>query len=147
MGVSRYYTYLSPSTSLWVGISLIYLLQCVSRWEFFFIYLYIHISFTESLVGGFSLYRPLLTLLSPSFRRWVGIFALYTYTSSSDAGWGFSLFIYIYNSFSESLGGRLSLYILTYLLNLVSRSVYLHISFSEPLGGVFSLYIFTYLLQ
>ena len=89
------YTYISPSVSRWVEVSR---------------YIYLHISFSESLGWSFSLY--ILTYLL----QWVAglkFLVIYTYISPSVSRWvEVSRYIYLHISFSDSLG----------------RYIYLHIS-------------------
>ena len=130
-------------------------------------YIHWHFTFSESLGGGFSLYT--LTLHIQWVTRW-GFLAIYTDTSHLVSHWvGVSRYIYWHFTFSESLGGGFSLYILTLHIQWVtrwgflaiytdtshlvshwvgvSRYIYWHFTFSESLGGGFSLYILTLHIQ
>ena len=124
------YPDISPSVSHWVGVSR---------------YIHWHLTFNESLGGGFSLYTLTFHL------QWV-------------TGWGFlAIYRHWYFTFSESLGKGFSLYTLTFHLQWVTGwgflaiypdvlppvshwvgvSCYIHWHFTsnESLHWCFSLYI------
>ena len=148
-GFLAIYTDISPSVSIWVGVSR---------------YIYCYFTFCQPLGGGFSLYT--LTFHLQWASGW-GFLTIYTAISSSVSHWvGVSRYIYRYFTFSEPLGGGFSLYTLTFHLQWasgcgvltiytaisssvshwvgVSRYIYRYFTFSEPLGGGFPLYILTY---
>ena len=148
-GFLAIYTDISPSVSIWVGVSR---------------YIYRYVTFSEHLGGGFSLYILLFHLLSAT---WWGFLAIYTDISPSVSIWvGVSRYMYRYFTFSEHLGGGFSLYIqichlqwasglgflaiytaisssVSHLVG-VSRYIHWHFTFCEHLGGGFSLYILTF---
>ena len=183
MGVSRYiHWHFTFSESLGGGFSLYTLtlhIQWVTRWGFLAIYTdtshlvshwvgvsrYIHwyFTFSEPLGGGFSLYT--LTFHLQWATGW-GFLAIYIDISPSVSHWvGVSRYIHWHFTFSESLGGGFSLYILTLHIQWVtrwgflaiyidtshsvshwvgvSRYIHWHFTFSESLGGGFSLYTLT----
>ena len=135
------YTDISPSVSHWVGVSR---------------YIHWHFTFSESLGGGFSLYRLIFCL---QWATGLGFLAIYTDILPSVSHWvGVSRYIDWYFAFSEPLGWGFSLYTLTFCLQWatgwgflaiytdispsvshcvgVSRYIHWHFIFSEPLWGV-----------
>ena len=151
-GFLAIYTDISPSVSIWVGVSR---------------YIHWYFTFSEHLGGGFSLYILIFHLQWAS--GW-GFLAIYTDISPSVSIWvGVSRYIHWHFTFSEHLGGGFSLYTLTFHLQwasgwgflaiytdispsvshwvVVSRYIYWHFTFSESLGGGFSLYSLIFHLQ
>ena len=152
-GFLAIYTDISPSVSIWVGVS------C---------YIYRYFTFCQPLGGGFSLYiltfhlqwvtgwgfLAIYTAISSSVSHWVGVSRyIYTDISPSVSHWvGVSRHIYCYFIFSESLGGGFSLYIHWHFTSVsiwvgVSRYINWYFTFSEHLGGGFSLYTLIFHLQ
>ena len=98
-GFLAIYTDISPSVSIWVGVSR---------------YIYRYFTFSEHLGGGFSLYIQICHLQWAS--GW-GFLAIYTAISSSVSHLvGVSRYIHWHFTFSEPLGGGFSLYTLTFHL-------------------------------
>ena len=151
-GFLAIYTDISPSVSIWVGVSR---------------YIHWHFTFSEHLGGGFSLYTLIFYLQWAS--GW-GFLAIYTDISPSVSIWvGVSRYIHWYFTFSEHLGGGFSLYTLIFHLQWasgwgflaiytdispsvsicvgVSRYIHWYFTFSEHLGGGFSLYTLIFHLQ
>ena len=133
-GFLAIYTDISPSVSIWVGVSR---------------YIHWHFTFSDPLGGGFSLYTLTFHLQWES--GW-GFLAIYTDISPSVTHWvGVSRYIHWHFTFSENLGGGFSLYtdISTSVSHwvMVSRYIYWHFTFSESLGGGFSLYTQIFHLQ
>ena len=151
-GFLAIYTDISPSVSIWVGVSR---------------YIHWHFTFSEHLGGGFSLYT--LTFHLQWASGW-GFLAIYTDISPSVSIWvGVSRYIHWHFTFSEHLGGGFSLYTLTFHLQWasgwgflaiytdispsvsiwvgVSCYIYRYFTYCQPLGGGLSLYILIFHLQ
>ena len=114
VGVSRYiHWHFTFSEPLGGGFLAIYtdISRTVSHWVGVSRYIHWHFTFSEPLGGGFSLCT--LTFHLQWVTRW-GFLAIYTDTSHLVSHWvGVSRYIYWHFTFSESLGGGFSLYILT----------------------------------
>ena len=116
-----------------------------------YITIYLHISCSEPLGGGFSY---IYTDISPSVSHWVGVshYRLYTDISPSVSHWvGVSRYILTFHLQRVTGWGFLAIYTdishsVSHWVG-VSRYIHWHFTFSEPLGGGFSQYTLTFHLQ